>query len=139
VDQRISLLTLGVDDLARARSFYERLGWRGREIEETVFFQAGPLMLVLWSRAKLAADSGITDTGHGTFDGVTLAHNVSSEEQVDGIVAAAEAAGATVTRAPAPTFYGGYAGVFLDPDGHAWEIAFNPGFTLDDEGGIAFR
>ena len=138
MDQRVSLVTLGVDDLDRARSFYERLGWHGREIEETVFLQAGPMMLVLWGRTKLAADSGVPDTGRGAFDGVTLAQNVRSAAEVDEIVAVADAAGATVTRPPAPTFYGGYAGVFLDPDGHAWEIAFNPGFTLDDDGGIAF-
>jgi uncharacterized protein len=138
VEQRISLVTLGVDDLARARTFYDAMGWRGREIEETVFFQAGPMMLVLWSRAALTADSGLADPGSG-FDGVALAHNVASAAEVDEIVATARAAGARVTRYPSPTFYGGYAGVFLDPDGHAWEIAFNPGFRLDDDGGVAFR
>ena len=135
MDQRISLVTLGVGDLARARTFYAALGWRGQEVEETVFFRAGAMALVLWDRGKLAADSGLTATGSG-FDGVTLAQNVRSEAEVDEIVAAARDAGATVTRAPAPTFYGGYAGVFLDPDGHAWEIAFNPGFTLDDDGAL---
>jgi predicted lactoylglutathione lyase len=135
VDQRISLVTLGVDDLERARTFYAALGWRGQEVEETVFFQAGAMALVLWDRGKLAADSGLAGSGSG-FDGVTLAQNVRSEPEVDEIVAAARDAGATVTRAPAPTFYGGYAGVFLDPDGHAWEIAFNPGFTLDDDGAL---
>ena len=138
MEQRISLVTLGVDDIDRARSFYEQLGWHGREIEETVFLQAGPMMLILWGRSKLAADSGVPDTGRGSFGGVTLAHNVRSAAEVDEIVAGAEAAGATVTRPPATTFYGGYAGVFLDPDGHAWEIAFNPGFVLDDAGGITF-
>ena len=135
MEQRISIVTLGVGDLARARAFYERLGWRGQEVEETVFFQAGPLALVLWGRDKLAADSGVADDGQG-FDGVTLAQNVRSAGEVDAVVAAAAEAGATVSRTPAPTFYGGYAGVFLDPDGHAWEIAFNPGFTLTDEGAI---
>jgi uncharacterized protein len=135
VDQRISLVTLGVDDLARARAFYAALGWRGQEVEETVFVQAGPMALVLWDRGKLAADTGIPDRGSG-FDGVVLAQNVRSGAEVDEIVAAAAQAGATVTRAPSPTFYGGYAGVFLDPDGHAWEIAFNPGFTLTDEGAL---
>jgi uncharacterized protein len=135
VDQRISLVTLGVGDLGRARTFYAALGWHGQEVEETVFFQAGAMALVLWDRGKLAADSGLTVAGSG-FDGVTLAQNVRSEAEVDEIVAAARDAGATVTRAPAPTFYGGYAGVFLDPDGHAWEIAFNPGFTLGDDGAL---
>jgi predicted lactoylglutathione lyase len=135
VEQRISLVTLGVDDLPRARAFYEALGWRGQEVEETVFIQAGAMALVLWGRDKLTADCGLTDAGSG-FDGVTLAQNVRSEAEVDEIVAAARDAGASVTREPAPTFYGGYAGVFLDPDGHAWEIAFNPGLTLTDDGAL---
>ena len=135
MDQRISLVTLGVDDLGRARTFYAALGWRGQEVEETVLFQAGAMALVLWDRGTLAANSGLAESGSG-FDGVTLAQNVRSEPEVDEIVAAARVAGATVTRAPGPTFYGGYAGVFLDPDGHAWEIAFNPGFTLDDDGAL---
>jgi len=135
VEQRISIVTLGVDDLARARAFYERMGWQGQEVEETVFFQAGPLALVLWGRDKLAADSGVPDDGSG-FDRVTLAHNVRSAAEVDAVVAAAAEAGARVSREPATTFYGGYAGVFLDPDGHAWEIAFNPGFTIADDGAL---
>jgi uncharacterized protein len=135
VEQRISIVTLGVDDLARARVFYERMGWRGQEVEETVFFQAGPLALVLWGRDKLAADSGVPDDGSG-FDRVTLAQNVRSAAEVDTVVAAAAEAGASVTRQPATTFYGGYAGVFLDPDGHAWEISFNPGFTITDDGAL---
>ncbi len=135
MDQRISIVTLGVADLGRARSFYEQLGWRGQEVEETVFYQAGATVLVLWGRAKLAADSGVPDDGSG-FDRVTLAQNVRSAGEVDAIVAAAADAGARVTRKPAATFYGGYAGVFLDPDGHAWEIAFNPGFTITDDGAV---
>jgi uncharacterized protein len=135
MDQRISIVTLGVADLGRARSFYEQLGWRGQEVEETVFFQAGAMVLVLWGRAKLAADSGLADDGSG-FDRVTLAQNVRSASEVDAIVSAAADAGATVTRKPAATFYGGYAGVFLDPDAHAWEIAFNPGFTITDDGAV---
>jgi predicted lactoylglutathione lyase len=135
VDQRISIITLGVDDVGRARSFYEQLGWRGQEVEETVFFQAGPMVLVLWGRAKLAADTGVPDDGAG-FDRVTIAQNVRSAEEVDAVVAAAADAGATVTKKPAATFYGGYAGYFLDPDGHAWEIAFNPGFTIADDGAL---
>ncbi|MDT0353712.1 VOC family protein [Pseudonocardia charpentierae] len=135
MEQRISIVTLGVDDLARARAFYERMGWQGQEVEETVFFQAGPLALVLWGRDKLAADSGVPDDGSG-FDRMTLAQNVRSAAEVDAVVAAAAEAGASVTRQPATTFYGGYAGVFLDPDGHAWEIAFNPGFTITDDGAL---
>ena len=134
MDQRISLITLGVTDLARSRAFYERLGWRGQEMEETVFFQAGGQAVVLWGRTKLAADGGIDDRSRDGFGGMALAQNVRSRDEVDRIVAEAAAAGADVTKAPAETFYGGYAGYFRDPDGHAWEIAYNPGFTLADDG-----
>lgn len=137
MEPRISLVTLGVADLPRARAFYEALGWRGQEVQETVFVQAGPMALVLWSRAALADDSGVPvgDPADG-FGGIALAQNVRSREEVDSILAAAAAAGATVTRAPAETFYGGYAGCFTDPDGHVWEIAHNPGFTLTDDGAL---
>jgi uncharacterized protein len=136
MESRVSLITLGVSDLARARAFYERMGWRGQETEETVFFQAGGMAVVLWSREKLAADSGIVDAEPGGFGGITLAQNVRTTTEVDEVIAAARAAGATVTREPADTFYGGYAGYFADPDGHVWEIAFNPGFTLTDDGAL---
>jgi uncharacterized protein len=136
MEQRISLVTLGVADLGRARRFYERLGWRGQEVEETVFFQAGGGALVLWGRDKLAADSGLADDGVPRFSGVVLAHNVRSSAEVDETMAAAESAGGLVTRAAAETFYGGYAGVFTDPDGHAWEVAHNPGFTLAADGSL---
>lgn len=136
MEQRLSLVTLGVTDIRRAREFYEHLGWRGQEVEETVFFQAGSIGLVLWGRDKLAADAGVADSGRGGFDGVVLAHNVRDRSEVDAVVAAASRAGGTVTRAPAETFYGGYAGSFADPDGHVWEVAYNPGFPLDDDGAI---
>ncbi|WP_374582458.1 VOC family protein, partial [Frankia sp. CiP3] len=103
MEQRISLITLGVVDVRRARAFYERLGWQGQEVEETVFFQAGGIALVLWGRDKLARDCGITDGQAGGFSGVALAHNVRSEAEVDDVVAMAERAGATVTRPPAKT------------------------------------
>jgi predicted lactoylglutathione lyase len=135
MEPRVSLVTLGVADLARAKAFYAALGWEGQEVQETVFVQAGPLAVVLWSRAKLVEDSGIEDDG-GSFGGMALAQNVRSRDEVDAIVAAAGAAGATVTRPPSETFYGGYAGVFRDPDGHVWEIAHNPGFTLADDGAL---
>ncbi|CAN5877258.1 VOC family protein [soil metagenome] len=136
MEQRLSLVTLGVADVARARAFYEQLGWRGQEVEGTVFFQAGGLALVLWGRDLLAADSGVADPGDDGFGGVALAQNVRSEDEVDEVLVAAEAAGATVTRPAAPTFYGGYAGCFTDPDGHVWEIAHNPGFPMADDGSI---
>jgi uncharacterized protein len=136
VDQRVSLITLGVDDLPRSRTFYERLGWRGNEVEETVFFQIGGQALVLWGRDKVAADAGIVDAGTARFSGIVLAHNVGSRDEVDQIVAAAANAGAEVTKAPEGTFYGGYAGFFRDPDGHVWEIAHNPGFILQSDGSL---
>jgi predicted lactoylglutathione lyase len=135
MEPRISLVTLGVADLARAKAFYEALGWHGQEVQETVFVQAGPLALVLWDRSKLAADSGVEDEG-ASWGGIALAQNVRSREEVDAIVRAASEAGGTVTRPPSETFYGGYAGVFRDPDGHVWEIAHNPGFALRDDGSL---
>jgi hypothetical protein len=135
VEQRVSLITLGVADVGRARAFYEQLGWRGQEVEETVFFQAGGMAVVLWHQDKLAADAGLP-TDRGSFGGITLAQNVRSDDEVDAMIAAAQAAGAVVTRPPAATFYGGYAGYFTDPDGHAWEIAYNPGFSLQPDGSI---
>lgn len=136
MEQRVSLITLGVVDLGRSRSFYEQLGWRGQEVEETVFFQAGGQAIVLWGRDKVAADAGIVDEGSSGFGGIVLAHNVASREQVDEVVNAAEASGGEVTRPPSETFYGGYAGFFRDLDGHVWEVAHNPGFILDDDGAL---
>jgi predicted lactoylglutathione lyase len=122
----------------RARRFYEQLGWQGQEVEQTVFFQAGCIVLTLWSREKLALDSGIgqVDGGSGGFSGVVLAHNVRSEGEVTEVITAAVNAGGSVTRQPQATFYGGYAGYFSDPDGHLWEVAFNPGFELGEDGSL---
>jgi predicted lactoylglutathione lyase len=136
MEQRVSLVTLGVADVKRSRAFYERLGWQGQEVEETVFFQVGGIALVLWSRDKLALDCGLHDEQAGGFSGVVLAHNVRSEAEVEDVITSAEHAGATVTRHPARTFYGGYAAFFTDPDGHAWEVAHNPGFPFAEDGAI---
>lgn len=136
MEQRVSLITLGVADVGRAKAFYEALGWRGQEVEETVFFQAGPMVLTLWDRTKLARDCEMDDRWAGGFSGIALAHNVRSRREVDEVIEEARKAGATVTRPPGQTFYGGYAGVFADLDGHAWEIAHNPGFGLTEEGAI---
>ena len=133
MEQRISLVTLGVDDLPRARAFYEALGWSGHEVQETVFFQAGGMAVVLWSREALAADCGVPQARGG---GIVLAHNVRSEAEVDAVLTAAEQAGAMVTRPAAATFYGGYAGCFADPDGHLWEVAHNAGFALGPDGSL---
>ncbi|MFR9730386.1 VOC family protein [Saccharopolyspora sp. MS10] len=134
MEQRISLITLGVADLGRAKEFYESLGWRGQELERTVFFQAGGSAFVLWGREELAADCGLPAGRADAFGGVCLAHNVRSRAEVDELIAAAARAGATITKPAGETFYGGYAGVFTDPDGHPWEIAHNPGFTLAADG-----
>jgi predicted lactoylglutathione lyase len=136
MEQRISLVTLGVSDVARSRAFYEALGWRGQEVEETVFFQAGGLALVLWGRDKLARDCGLPDEAAAGFGGIALAQNVRSDAEVDELLAAAQRAGATITKAAATNAIGFYSGVFTDPDGHAWEIAHNPGFTLAADGSL---
>lgn len=134
--QSIALITLGVSDYARAISFYEGLGWRAKlEIEETAFFEANGVVLVLWSRAKLAADMGIDDR-NGGWSGITLAHNVGAAAEVDEVVELARTLGAEVTREPSETFYGGYAGGFVDLDGHSWEVAYNPNFALSADGSV---
>ena len=134
--QSISLVTLGVSDYERAKSFYEALGWRVTwEAEQTSFFEANGVVLVLWSREKLAADMGIRDESLG-WGGIALAHNVGSREEVHDVIELARRHGGEITREPAETFYGGYAGVFRDPDGHVWEIAHNPGFGLRDDGSV---
>jgi catechol 2,3-dioxygenase-like lactoylglutathione lyase family enzyme len=133
VEPRISLVTLGVADVGRARRFYEALGWVGESPDDdVVFFQAGGLVVALWSRAKLAADSMVPDGGG--WGGVTLAHNVRSPAEVDAVLAEAEAAGASIGRPGAATEWGGYSGAFVDPDGHPWEVAHNPGWTIRDDG-----
>jgi catechol 2,3-dioxygenase-like lactoylglutathione lyase family enzyme len=138
VDQRISLVTLGVADLERAQRFYESLGWsRGDDNDDVVFFQAGGMVLALWDRAALAEDSAVEDGGG--WGGVTLALNVSSPEEVDAVLAQARAAGAVVGRTGAETFWGGYSGVFLDPDGHPWEVAHNPFWTVTADGRTLLR
>jgi len=136
MEQRISLITLGVADVGRARTFYERLGWQGQEVEETVFFQAGGMALVLWGRDKLAGDAGVGTGAAGGFSGLALAHNVRSRAEVDQVLADAAHAGAEITQPARETFYGGYAGYFRDLDGHAWEIAWNPGFPLGPDGSV---
>ncbi|MCT4353548.1 VOC family protein [Streptomyces sp. Je 1-79] len=136
MEQRVSLITLAVADLGRSRAFYESLGWRGQEVEETVFFQAGGLGIVLWGREKLAHDCGLDDARGTGFGGMVLAHNMRSPEDVDELLTSAQQAGGTVTKPAEATSYGGYAGCFADPDGHLWEIAHNPGFPLADDGSL---
>jgi predicted lactoylglutathione lyase len=137
MDQRVSLVTLGVTDLARARAFYEALGWKtgAAPADDVVFFQAGGMILALWGRDDLAEDSGVTDSGG--WGGMALAYNTNSPEEVDAVIAEAEAAGATVPRHGAETFWGGYSAVFIDPDGHVWEVAHNPHWTIADDGSVS--
>ena len=134
MEQRLSVVTLGVRDLSRARAFYEALGWttRAEPGADVVFFQAGGMIVALWDRATLAEDSGVEDGGG--WGGVTLAHNVGSPAAVDTVTEEARRAGATIVREPAETFWGGYSSAIVDPDGHPWEIAHNPGFALADDG-----
>lgn len=136
MEQRLSLVTLGVADLERATAFYEALGWQvGNDwrTHDVAFFQCGGVILGLWSRDALAADSGTVAHPPGA---TTLAHNVDSPTRVDEVLATAEAAGASIVRSGAPTEWGGYSGVFHDPDGHPWEIAHNPFWRLDEDGSI---
>jgi catechol 2,3-dioxygenase-like lactoylglutathione lyase family enzyme len=137
MEQRLSLITLGVADLARARAFYEALGWTSgaQPEDDVVFFQAGGTIVALWGRDQLAEDTVVDD--NGGWGGITLAHNVRSPAEVDAVLAEAEAAGATILRPGAETFWGGYSGVFVDPDGHPWEVAHNPHWTLHDDGSIS--
>ena len=135
MEQRVSLITLGVADVNRAWQFYEALGWSGQSPDgDVVFFQAGGMIVALWSREKLAEDSVVSDTGG--WGGVTLAYNVRSPEEVDAVLAQAAAAGATIGRLGAETSWGGYTGVFIDPDGHPWEVAHNPGWTIERDGTV---
>ncbi len=135
MEQRLSLVTLGVADLDAARRFYEVLGRSpSGPGEGVVFFQSGGMVVGLWSREALAEDSGVVDSGG--WGGVTLAHNVRAPAEVDAVIEEARAAGAHVAREPAETFWGGYSGVFVDPDGHPWEVAHNPGWQLTDDGSV---
>jgi len=136
MDQRLSLITLGVSDLPRARAFYEALGWRTNAgpDDDVVFFQANCMVIALWSRASLAEDSGVDD--NGGWGGITLAYNTRSPEEVDTVIEEARAAGGAITREPGETFWGGYSGLFCDPDGHPWEVAHNPRWTIEDDGAV---
>jgi uncharacterized protein len=136
VEQRLSLVTLGVSDLGRSRRFYEGLGWTSGagEEDDVVFFRARGAVLALWDRAKLAEDSAVADGGG--WGGITLAYNTRTPAEVDAVIEEARAAGATIRREPAETFWGGYSGVFIDPDGHPWEVAHNPRWEIADDGSV---
>ena len=132
MEQRLSLITLGVTDVTRAVAFYEALGWKGTTPDNDVFFfQLNGFILALWSRAKLAEDTAVADTGG--WGGITLAHNVRTRADVDVVLSQAVAAGGTILRQAVPAPWGGYSGVFADPEGHAWEVAHGA-FTITDDG-----
>jgi hypothetical protein len=136
MEQRLSLITLGISDLDRARRFYEALGWKtgAEQGDDVVFFQTGGAIVALWDRAKLAEDSAVTE-GSG-WGGVTLAYNTRSTKEVDEVIEEARAAGATIGREPSETFWGGYSAVFIDPDGYPWEVAHNPHWTIEKDGSV---
>jgi catechol 2,3-dioxygenase-like lactoylglutathione lyase family enzyme len=136
MEPRISLITLGVRDLERARAFYEALGFPTGAApgDDVVFFRTGGTLLALWDRAALAEDSGVEDTDG--WGGMTLAHNVRSPAEVDAVVEDARAAGANIVREPGETFWGGYDAIFTDPDGHPWEVAHNPRWTIREDGSV---
>jgi len=136
VEQRLSLITLGVADVARSRRFYEALGWRasGASEAEVAFFQIGGIGLSLWGRSELARDAQVPD-GSG-FGGVAIAHNARSRAEVDAVLEEARVAGARILKPAHDTAWGGYVGYFTDPDGHLWEVAWNPHFALRADGSL---
>ena len=138
MDQRVTVITLGYRDYKRARDFYTAMGWNVEWTDDDViFFQAGPMIFALWGRDKLAKDSEVEDSGG--WGGVTLAYTVGSPEEVDDVLAQAEAAGAAIPRAGGKTFYGGYSGIFIDPEGHPWEVSHNPSWTLHEDGSVTLN
>lgn len=138
MEQRISLLTLGVDDLPRARRFYEEgLGWTPvQALEEVVFYQLPGLGLALWGRQELAQDA--RRPVDGTFSGISIAINERSPEDVDRTIAQAKDAGARILKPAEATAWGGHCGYFADPDGHVWEVAHNPACTIHPDGRTTF-
>jgi predicted lactoylglutathione lyase len=137
MDGCISMVTLGVDDLARSRAFYEALGWAlaPQSQESVVFLQGRNIVLGLYGRQALAEDAGVQDTPPG-FPGFSLAINVSSKSEADRLFDTAVKSGATARKAPQKAFWGGYSGYFADPDGHLWEVAHNPFFAMDGDGNL---
>jgi catechol 2,3-dioxygenase-like lactoylglutathione lyase family enzyme len=137
MEQRLSIVTLGVTDVPASRAFYERLGWKASSVgaPAIAFFQCGGMILALYGRDELAKDAGLPAAGNG-FGGVTLAQNVRSKAEVDAVLAGAQKAGGRIIAPAEDKFWGGYSGYFADPDGHPWEVAWNPAFTIRDDGSV---
>ncbi len=134
MEQRLSLVTLGVADLEQSQRFYEALGWkRGNENPAVAFFQLNGLILALWSRSALAEDARLALNERG-FGGIALAYNARSKKDVDAVLAEAQRAGARILKPAKDTHWGGYSGYFADPDGHPWEVAWNPGWKISKKG-----
>jgi uncharacterized protein len=139
MEQRLSLVTLGVSDLDQSLRFYEALGWkRGNENPSVVFFQLPGMILALWSRSALAEDAGLAPNERG-FGGITLAYNARSKKDVDTVIAEAERAGARILKPAHETPWGGYSGYFADLDGHPWEVAWNPEWTITKKGEVKLK
>lgn len=138
MEQRISMVTLGVADLATSRDFYEKLGWQSSPASqlEIVFFQAGGIVIALFPTEALAADAQLPNAPIDSFGGIALAHNLPSPAEVDRVMEEARAAGAAILKPAQKTFWGGYAGYFADPDGHLWEAAHNPFWELTPDGRV---
>ena len=139
MEQRLSLITLGVRDLARSRAFYaDGLGWTPSELsnENIVFFQCPSVVFGLYGRDTLAEDAALDNADGSGFRGVTLAYNTRSKDEVDAVLAHAETIGAKIAKPAKDEFWGGYSGYFADPDGHLWEVAWNPGFAIDEAGNV---
>jgi hypothetical protein len=137
MEQRVSLITLGVKDLSQSREFYERLGWRRSmaKTEGIVFFQAGGMALALYPRGELARDANVGSEGGG-FNGMALAYNTRNREEVDSVLAQAQRAGAQLVKPAQEAFWGGYSGYFSDLDGFLWEVAWNPSFQIAEDGSV---
>jgi catechol 2,3-dioxygenase-like lactoylglutathione lyase family enzyme len=138
VPARISIVTLGVDNVARSKAFYEALGWEveGTVGDEICWFRTADSYLGLFDRESLARDAGLRSEPTAEFGGITLAINVESEAAVDAAFEAAQGAGARILKPAEGTDWGGYSGYFADPDGHPWEVAYNPSFPIGDDGHI---
>ena len=137
MEPRVSLITLGVGDLARAKAFYTKLGFAASSVggAEVVFLHAGPMALCLFPRESLACDADVSAEGNG-FRGIAIAHNVREKHEVDAVIAEAIAAGGSIAKPAHDATWGGRSGYFADPDGHLWEVAWNPHFPLSADGAL---